>query len=160
MTKPGAAPYVIDVKTVSEQPILSAHAQSTLETLAATIGTLLSEVGAHAASTGAVFAGMPFTRYPQIEPEIEVEAGMPVLRPVEGGGRVQAGMLPAGEVAVTLHVGPYSRLPEAAAALLEWAESAGREPAGLIRETYLNDPAAEPDPANWRTEVTLPLRAR
>lgn len=151
-------PYVIEVKQVPAQPILSARATSSVETLAETIGTLISEVAAVAHRSGVAFAGMPFTRYHRIEPDIEVEAGLPVVQPVAGEGRVIAGELPAGEVASTIHVGPLSQLPLAGDALREWAKSAGREPSGLIREIYLNDPGVEPDASKWQTELVLPLK--
>jgi len=32
------------------------------------------------------------------------------------------------------------------------------QPAGLPWEVYLTDPAKEPNPSRWRTDVVLPVR--
>jgi effector-binding domain-containing protein len=67
--------------------------------------------------------------------------------------------IPAGEVAVARHVGPYEEMGLAEHALYAWAEEHRREPAGPIRELYLNDPE-EVDAAAIETEVILPITPR
>ncbi len=67
-------------------------------------------------------------------------------------------VMPAGEYAVVLHVGPYHRLGEAYGRLfLDWLPSSGRELRDVPAiEVYLNDPTyvAEDDLV---TEVRLSL---
>ena len=43
-------------------------------------------------------------------------------------------------------------------ALASWVSSHGGEPAGAPWEVYFSDPAVEPDPATWHTEVVQPYR--
>ena len=43
-------------------------------------------------------------------------------------------------------------------ALASWVSSHGGEPAGDPWEVYFSDPASEPDPATWRTEIVQPYR--
>jgi DNA-binding transcriptional MerR regulator len=64
--------------------------------------------------------------------------------------------LAAGPVAVARHVGPYEEMGLADHALHAWAQEHGFEPAGPIRELYLNDPAEVPAEA-LATEVLLPV---
>jgi effector-binding domain-containing protein len=37
-----------------------------------------------------------------------------------------------------------------------WVSSHGGEPAGGLWQVYFSDPASEPDPATWRTEIVQP----
>jgi DNA gyrase inhibitor GyrI len=119
------------------------------------------------AVTGAGFVpvGPPFSRYFAFGPErVECEAGVTIGDPpggpersFDGGGRVQPGELPAGQVAVTWHVGPYTTLGRSWDALTAWVAEQGREPAGAFWEVYWTDPRSEPDSSLWRTELIIPL---
>jgi hypothetical protein len=119
------------------------------------------------AMTGAGFApgGPPFSRYFSFAPEsVEVEAGVtiadapgPPMRAFEGSGNVQPGELPAGQVAVGWHIGPYETIAETYDALMTWIADEGREPGGAMWEVYWSDPGEEPDPSKWRTEILVPL---
>lgn len=81
-------------------------------------------------------------------------------KPIAGAGAIEVGELPGGEVMSTFHLGPYSGLPQAAAALHAWAAKHDREAAGPEWYSYWTDPGAEPDTAKWKTEVILPLKPR
>ena len=52
--------------------------------------------------------------------------------------------VPGGLVATTVHVGPYGEVGKAYTALQKWMTDNGRRPAGMVRETYLNDPGTVP----------------
>ena len=67
-------------------------------------------------------------------------------------------ILPGGPAATTVHAGPYETLHEAYAALETWIESNGFHPAGAPWESYITDPAEYPDPRDWKTEVSWPIR--
>lgn len=106
-------------------------------------------------------AGPPYARFRFLsEDEVEVEAGVPVDTAVEAEGRVEAGELPAGPVATTLHTGRYEALDLAYVALHTWLAERGFEPLGSHWECYLTDPQAQPDPEHWQTIVVQPYRAR
>lgn len=121
---------------------------------------LLPEVFLFAMASGAGPAGKPFTRYLSWNPDgtVDLEAGMPVLKPVEGNGRVQCVELEEVQAAVVVHTGPYDELGEAHAALGAWVKANGRETAGPCVECYLTDPGEVTDPAEWQTEVRWPVR--
>jgi hypothetical protein len=115
-------------------------------------------------------AGPPFFRYHVIDMERQllVEAGVPVASAVaEDDGIICGGILPAGRFAVMTHTGAPQTLMGATAALLDWADArelawdvsqtdAG-EKWGCRLESYLTDPAQQPDTSKWQTELAFRL---
>ncbi len=150
-----------DVHTETRKTQLTAVATATLRVaeigpwLAGTYGMLarvITERGAHP-------VGPPFARYHMLaEDRFAVEAGFPVSASVNAGD-VRSSELPGGAVAVTVHTGPYDEMRPAYEALTSWVGGHGGEPAGDPWEVYFSDPAREPDPAAWRTEIVQPYRA-
>jgi effector-binding domain-containing protein len=142
----------------------------TLEGLPGAVDAGFPELFGWLAEHGAEPAGAPLIRYlvmpARMGDEMEAELGIPVAGGVASSGRVRAGVLPAGRYATLLHTGPYGGLVGANAAVQRWAggqglvlESSadGLRWAGRV-EHYLTDPAAEPDPARWQTEVAYLIR--
>jgi effector-binding domain-containing protein len=82
-----------------------------------------------------------------------------VAAPVQATGRVKPGELPAAKVARAIYSGPYEGLPSAWGEFDTWIKANGYEPADDLWELYSVGPQSTPDPANWRTELTRPLRA-
>jgi len=117
-------------------------------------------------------AGAPFIRYHTINmpSALDVEIGVPVASAVSTDGRVAESTLPAGQYAVLLYTGPYDGLMQANKALLDWAKARGLaldrqdspngDAFGARYESYLIDPAGEPDPEKWETEVAIRLADR
>jgi DNA-binding transcriptional MerR regulator/effector-binding domain-containing protein len=62
------------------------------------------------------------------------------------------------EAACVLHQGPYSTLRSAYKAVFSWIDDNGYEPSGNPRESYHDGIWNSPDPAQWLTEVQIPLR--
>ena len=88
----------------------------------------------------------------------DVAAGFVVAAPITGDGHVVPDELPAGEAAVTMHVGPYEGLSDAYQAVQAWIEREAREPAGKTWEEYLDGP--ETPPEQTRTVLYRPLKPR
>jgi RimJ/RimL family protein N-acetyltransferase len=61
--------------------------------------------------------------------------------------------IPAGDVATTIHPGPYEGLGDTHSLVRAWIDARGRRPAGPCWETYLTDPSLTPDAGDYRTEV-------
>lgn len=97
--------------------------------------------------------GPPFARYRMLTDGFEVTAGVPLAGEQPTVGRVTAGLLPGGPVAVTRHVGAYDDLPAAYDALMAWIRDHGRSVAADPWEAYLDGPEV-PQP---RTEVCFPV---
>jgi effector-binding domain-containing protein len=114
-------------------------------------------------------AGPPFFRYHVIDMarQLLVEAGVPVASAVEDDGDIRGGTLPAGRFATMTHTGAPDTLMAATAALLDWAGERGLawdvsqtdagEKWGCRLESYLTDPAEQPDTSKWQTELAFRL---
>ena len=62
--------------------------------------------------------------------------GVQVIRPFEGAGEVICTETPAGEVAMTTHIGSYAKLAGAHAAINSWRAANGRAFGGCSWEIY------------------------
>jgi effector-binding domain-containing protein len=101
--------------------------------------------------------GPPFARYDGPPDEtVDVEAGFPVSSRIEDSDGVVASTLPGGRAAEAVHVGPYETLARTYAEIEQWMLGQGLRPGPVMWETYLTDPADEPDAATWRTLVVWP----
>jgi len=154
-------------KELAPQPVLAVRRKVKRSAIAATIGEALGQIFAFAQQHGIALAGLPLTRY------IEMDFGMvtmePAMRIAEGvtflmnsastsPSAVIVDKLPAGPAASTIHVGPYETLSDAYAAIQEWMESQGLTSMAPPWECYLTDPAENPDPNTWKTEVFWPIK--
>ena len=75
---------------------------------------------------------------------MNIDFGVQVSSSFESVGDVQCVITPAGEVAQTIHVGPYDRLGDAHAAIHHWCKANQRPIGGASWEIYghwNNDPA-------------------
>lgn len=125
------------------------------------LGAAYGAIAKAVTESGAAIIGMPFARYHrrgEAAAEFDVEAGFPVDRAIDSVGDILPSVLPAGNVATTIHVGPYDEMAPTYEALYRWVRERSAEPAGDPWEVYRTDPGAEPDPAKWQTEVVLPYR--
>ena len=141
-----------------------------MDGISAAVDAAYPELFGWLARGGTAPAGAPIIRYLVVDMagELELEMGVPVAQAVTGSGRIQPGVLPAGRYAVLRHTGPYDGLVAATAALQEWALAhritfdTWNTPRGTAwrarAEHYLTNPAAEPDPATWQTDVACLLR--
>lgn len=153
----------------AEQPYAAIRARVTMQELGTVLpplhGELFGWLGAH----GATPAGAPFWKYNVVDMEriLEVEVGVPLAAPVEGDGRVLAGVLPAGRYAFTSHTGHPAELYNATATLLDWGAEQGHAwdvtdtpdgPRwGARLEFYNTDPREEPDMNKWETDLAFRL---
>jgi effector-binding domain-containing protein len=129
--------------------------------------TLLAEVYGWLAARGIAVTGPALLRHNFISPacDLEIEFGVEVAGPVAGDGRVMPGVMPAGDYGVLRYTGNYDQLFEVNAVLVGWAKERGVQwdvasgPEGdrfaARVEYYHTDPAANPDPATWVSEVMI-----
>ena len=78
---------------------------------------------------------------------------------VQRMGRVAALVVPAVELATTVHVGPHNGIDREYGALASYVTEHALAVAGPIREYYLVDRNDTANPAAWRTEVGWPIFA-
>jgi effector-binding domain-containing protein len=103
-------------------------------------------------------AGPPFARYFSMSEEgLDVAAGFPVAEPFLGAGVVHPAELPAGPAAVATHVGSYTGLEAAWAAVRARIVELGRTPGDDPWEVFFIGPGSGVDETEWRTELVWPL---
>lgn len=110
--------------------------------------------------------GKAFSRYDtELEGDVTIEAGIPLLAALEGtmefnGVTIEPGELPGGEVARAIHVGPYSELADVWQSFLREIERSGRTPTKPYWETYHVTPGPGTDPSQLKTELTALVNPR
>ena len=152
----------------------------TFDVVADRIPELFGWLGAH----GLPATQAPFLRFNVIDMarELEVEAGVPIAAEVSAaaaeaaaageaagaaGDAVFVGSLPAGDYVSATHVGHPDELVGVTAEVLSWAAGQGltwdawETPAGTAWGCRLTvtktNPALEPDPNKWETELLFRL---
>lgn len=74
-------------------------------------------------------------------------------------GRAEPFVVPAAELAVTLHLGSHQDADRTYAALGSYVAERGLSAAGPVREYYLVGLRETDDETQWRTEICWPIRA-
>jgi effector-binding domain-containing protein len=150
-----------------EKHYVGIHAETDASELGSDlIPKLIGEVFQWLGKNGVEPDGGPFMRFNIINMPglLDIEIGIPVATPVKGDGRVNAGVLPAGQYASLI----YWDVTQGEAGnkvLIDWAKDKGLEwdhwedPKGdAFRsryEIYIDGPQEDPDPTKWRTEVAI-----
>lgn len=145
------------IRQLRRQPTLSIRAEVAWSDAPAffdrAYGALLRHVGAR----GGVLDGPPLScSYRRTADSMDVEAALPLLLPVEGGGEIVSGEIPPVEVAATFHVGSYAGLSESYRALEDFVERSGRRATGVAYDFYVDDPGRVPVD-RLRTQIALVL---
>ena len=156
----------VGIRTIEAQPTIAVRLETTQAALKDVFDTQLPRVSAALEDTGAIMVGPPFARYREFGPDrVDVEIGAPIAAVPAGlaaiaetpDGVIGASSLPAGEIAATVHEGPFDGLEATYDALAAWIAEQGRVAGMGPWEVYLTDPQRVPDPVDWLTEVVWPL---
>ncbi|HEX6301359.1 MAG TPA: GyrI-like domain-containing protein [Acidimicrobiia bacterium] len=148
---------IIETRALGTRPTAVVSADLDVEELKTWLGEAFHTVADHLRATGNAPTGLPFARYHRLgEDRFHVEAGFPVARLLEVDNGVKGSSLPAGDVAVTTHMGPYDDLEATYEALAKWLESRDAIPVGDAWEIYFSGPY-EP-PSQWRTDIYQPYK--
>jgi effector-binding domain-containing protein len=152
----------------NEQPYMGIRTQVPMRQMGKAIRQLLRELFAWLEKEGVAPAGPPFNRFHVIDmaKEMDIELGVPVASALPGNDRIRPGVLPAGEYASLVYTGVKNGI-KGNGRLLEWVASKGLvldrwddvkgDAFGGRYESFLTDPAEEPDRAKWDTEVAMRL---
>lgn len=150
----------IEIVEQASRPAAVVRGRVPLGEISAFFGRAFVDAAAEVARQGRTIVGPPFGYYPSMPTDtVEVVAGFPVDRAVEGAEGVEPFELPATRAVAAVHVGPYETLQDTYGAVFAWVQEHRLAPAGAMWEEYLSDPVAEPDPASWRTRVVVPIAA-
>lgn len=152
------------------QPYVALRRTVSLQELGSVLPPLHDEVMQWLVNQGLTPAGAPFFRYLVMDMDADhftVDVGWPLATPVTTTTPLIADFLPAGQYGVILNTGPFNDLVGAHYALLAWGEEQGiawqtadeGKAWGARIEFYITDPAEEPDPQKWETEVAFLVAA-
>lgn len=155
--------YDISIKSIEAIPVLFQSHTANREELGGVLAQCLPMVFGFVMENGLAPAGHPFVRYNNMTPGLtfDIDAGIPLVEaptqapPADSG--ILVGELFGGTVATTIHQGPYEGLGDAYAALEKWVAEGPATAIGAPWEIYLTDPGEVPDPADWLTEVFMPV---
>jgi effector-binding domain-containing protein len=150
------APEIIDL---APSEAIAVRGEVAIADLPTFFARAFHEAAEAAEACGVDIVGPPFGFYPEMPTEtVAVEAGFPVSAPAEPVGSAHRLVLPGGRAVRAMHVGPYETMEQTYADLQSWMSERDIEPAGKMWECYLSDPAIEPDPETWRTQVVWPIK--
>jgi effector-binding domain-containing protein len=151
-------PYDVVTHELGTQPILSIRKHCPQADIPAFIGRCFGDLYGRLGMLGVEPAGPPFVIYHEFGPDaIDAEVCVPVGESVAAAAPIVARTLPAMTVARTLHVGPYDQLGDAYAALTDWMARTDHVADGPMFERYLNSPDEVASPAEYRTEIEVPI---
>ena len=145
------------IKTLPEKHVASIRMKTTPDKLSQTFEEIFPEVLSYLQSLNMKPSGPPFGRYHAYGEEIDLEAGVPVHKPIEPKERIQASTLPETQVATAWHIGDFDKLEQSYRILEKWMKSEGYTPSKGPWEVYWTDPRQEPDKSKWRTEIIWPI---
>ena len=125
------------------------------------IGQLYGELCPYLEQHKAQWIGAPIAIYHDMEymeKDVDIEVAVPLASAITGTDRIKVVELPAIEQAACLiHHGSYETIGESYKALMAWAEANGYQVAGPDREVYLKSYEETKDPAEFITELQLPI---
>lgn len=153
--------YDVHVKQVPPQVVVTQRCHASLTELGnvmhATLAKVATSVEPPTAARGAPFA--VYYNEPFQPEDIDVEMGLPVAgdAKVTESADVHRRVMSGGPVAYTTHVGPYSAIGAAYAALFAWIDRHGHERIGPPREIYVVGPGQGTKAEEYRTEIEVPI---
>jgi DNA-binding transcriptional MerR regulator len=156
----GLLPYAMEMADYDACTVISARTVVRLEEIDETVDGLAARLRGSLAGHGLAEDGREFSLMHNVMTwydGADVEVCLPVAPPP--GSPPPAHLLPAFIAVRTVCHGPWSDLAGAYAALLAWTARHGREVCGPARELYRVDYRDTSDPAEYRTELALPVTA-
>ena len=109
-------------------------------------------------------AGMPLTVYNEMNDEsgtVIMSNGIPVTEKIEflPQSDISCGYIPKTKVLKTILLGNYTNLPKAWAETMVYLKENNLETSDIKPfEIYTTDPSKVPNPADWRTEIYVPIK--
>lgn len=129
------------------------------EKIRETMDPVIREVFRVVASQGLLPIGPWFTHHHHVpDTHFDFEACVPVAGEIRPEGAVQPGVWPERKAARGIHRGGYEGLGASWAEFRARVASAGLLIGEDLWEAYAVGPEHSPNPADWRTELYLPLR--
>lgn len=141
-----------------EMHYLSVRAKADERSISSELGKGYAKIMTVMQQQGLVFADAPFAIYHTPPPVFDMEIGIPVVDPGKASGEVKPGTLGPCKAVMVRYFGAYDRTGEAHAAIDRHVKANGLTVNGSPWETYVTDPATEPDTAKWETDIYYPVK--
>ena len=152
--------YEVTTHDLPDEPILSIRRLLPTSELPGFIGQSYQGLYGHLGTLHVQASEALFVIYHTFGPgEVDAEICVLLPYPVAAADGMISRVLPAATVARTLHVGAYDGLGAAYTELNEWVGDHGFEAIGPARERYLNQPGPDVVPADYLTEIDIPIAA-
>ncbi len=134
---------------------------STQEEVGVNIQTYMPKLGMFFSMNNIMFAGMPFTKY-NVWDEKTKTTQFEICIPVEKKPNMDLGNYSYGEIdpfkaIKVVFKGDYKHLAKAWEFAMEYVKENKLETVGAPLEVYETDPGSEPNPANWKTVIYIPV---
>lgn len=147
------------IAAIEPRPAAVIHLVVPRDQIQQVMGPAIGEVMAAVRDQGLAPAGPLFSHHHRRPTDtFDFEVGVPVVAPIAPSGRVRPGTRPgASRVAMTTYRGPYEGLADAWGEFMAWIERQGLAAGSSPWESYRVGPGSSPDPADWQTDLHLPL---
>ena len=136
-----------------------------IEELADKMNEMMPKVGEYVQKNNLKMAGMPFTLYHKYDEEnnaVIFSCGVPVTDRVitDTASGLQTGMLKPFKAIKTTLKGNYNNLKEAWETAYKYLADNNLEQVvgSAAIEVYKNDPMTQANPADWETEIYIPVK--
>lgn len=159
-TRPPAAPPDLEHLSVAATPAAAVTSVVELAQASAWYNGAFGELYASLASQGVESTGTAggiFSTDLFAEERGEATVFIPCDLTFRCTGRIEPLVIPAVELATTVHVGPHADIDRAYGALATYVTEHALAVAGPIREYYLVDRFSTADPTEWRTKIGWPI---
>ena len=150
-TRPGTTPRIVELP---ERKAAIVDIEGAVGDMPAMVGEAFRLTADAILSSGATFAGEPFSRYLSVGDRIVAEVGFPFEGAHQPTDRVRETTLPGGRAVMTTHVGSYGDLGRAWERGQAWAREQGLTFSAPGWECYVTGPD-EPGPPV--TEIYWPI---
>lgn len=144
-----------EVIVVCKRTIISSH--KALFTVMPEMGKDMAELGCVCDVREYCFNIYMDGEYKENDIDVEICEAVTKLQP-PAKGLVFKTMPKVEEAACMFHKGSYATLPKAYLILMSWMESAGYEPDGLPRESYIDGIWNKESDTEWLTEIQFPVK--
>jgi len=156
----GLLPYPMELAEYDAETVISLRTIARLDAINETVDELAARLRDSLADHGLTEAGREFSLMHNVMTwyaGADLEVCLPVEPPADPSPPVH--LLAAFTAVHTICHGPWSDLDGAYATLLAWTARHGHEVCGPAREFYRVDYRDNSDPAEYRTELALPVGA-
>ncbi len=151
---PAKTPIKIEATTINDINYLAVRDTAQMPEIGAKIGMDLGIVGKVMKEQKLQMAGAPFVIYytkPPADFIMDVAANLD--KPGKASGKVQPGVIKAGNAVVAHYFGDYGKIKEGYNALEKWIADNNKKIIGNPWEVYVTDPGMEKDTAKWQTDI-------